>query len=94
VRIKDYGITGNQASKDLKVLRRGNLLVVVVELSYLGRDLSDLPTLESVAGVQDDPVLLLELPQLRVDVKRPAKVSLKERPLVDWHRDILPTDTH
>jgi len=50
---------------------------VVVELSYLGRDLSDLPTLEPVASVQDDPVLLLELPQLRVDVERPAEVRLK-----------------
>ena len=50
---------------------------MVVELSDLGGDLSDLPALEAVAGVEDDAVLLLELPQLRVDVEGSPEVSLE-----------------
>ena len=52
---------------------------MIVELSDLGGDLTDLPPLEAVPGVKDDPVLLLELPQLRVDVESSPKVCLKKR---------------
>ena len=51
---------------------------MIVELSDLGGDLTDLPPLEAVPGVKDDPVLLLELPQLRVDVESSAKVCLEK----------------
>ena len=52
------------------------LLVVVVELSDLGGDVSDLRPPESVLLVQDGPVGLLVLPQLGVDVEGPAEVAL------------------
>ena len=51
---------------------------MIVELSDLGGDLTDLPPLEAIPGVKDDPVLLLELPQLRVDVESSAKVCLEK----------------
>ena len=53
-----------------------DLLVVVVELANLGGDLAYLPPLEVVLAVEDVAVLLLELPQLRVDVKGAAEVGL------------------
>lgn len=49
---------------------------MVVELADLGGDLADLPALESVARVERAAVLLLELPQLRVDVERAPEVAL------------------
>lgn len=52
------------------------LLIVIIELSYLGGDLADLPSLQSIFGVKDLSVLLLELPQFRVNVESSAKVGL------------------
>lgn len=49
---------------------------MIVKLSYFGGNLSDLPPLQSILGVEDLPVLLLELPQFRVNVEGSAKVSL------------------
>ena len=49
---------------------------MVVELPDLRGYLADLPPLEAVARVQHDPVLLLELPQLGVDIKCASKVGL------------------
>lgn len=53
-----------------------HLLIVVVELPDLGGDLADLPSLQPVLGVEDLAVLLLELPQLGVDVEGAAEVRL------------------
>jgi hypothetical protein len=53
------------------------LLVMIVELSDFRCDFSNLPPLEAVSRIEDGPMLLLKLPQLRVDVERPAEVSLK-----------------
>jgi hypothetical protein len=50
---------------------------MIVELSDFRCDFSDLPSLEAVSRIEDGPMLLLKLPQLRVDVERPAEVSLK-----------------
>ena len=49
---------------------------MVVELPDLRGYLADLPPLEAVPRVQHRPVLLLELPQLRVDVEGAAEVGL------------------
>ena len=62
---------------------------MVVELSDLGGDLSDLPALEAVAGVEDDAVLLLELPQLRVDVEGSPEVSLEGHAINSAHEQKL-----
>jgi hypothetical protein len=50
---------------------------MIVELSDFRCDFSNLPPLEAVSRIEDGPMLLLKLPQLRVDVERPAEVSLK-----------------
>lgn len=49
---------------------------MVIELSYFRSDFSNLPTLKSIFTVEDPSVLLLELPQLRVHVKRLSKVGV------------------
>lgn len=49
---------------------------MVVELADFGSDFSDLPSLESVSRIEHGTVLLLELPQLGVDVKRATEVGL------------------
>ena len=49
---------------------------MVVQLADLGGDLPDLPPLESVLPVKYGAVLLLELPEARVDVKGAAEVAL------------------
>ncbi len=51
---------------------------MIVELSDFRCDFSNLPPLEAVSRIEDGPMLLLKLPQLRVDVERPAEVSLKK----------------
>ena len=48
---------------------------MIIQLSNLARDLPDLPALQPVSRVEDGAVLLLELPQLCVDVERPAEVA-------------------
>lgn len=50
---------------------------MIIKLSDFRGYLADLPSLEAVAGVQDDSMLLLELPQLGVDVERASEVSLE-----------------
>lgn len=49
---------------------------MIVELSDLGGDLTDLPTFESVLGVQYLSVLLLKLPEFRVNIESSAEVRL------------------
>lgn len=49
---------------------------MVIQLAYLGRDLAYLPSLETVLAVEDVTMLLLEFPQLRVHIERPAEVRL------------------
>lgn len=49
---------------------------MVVELSNLGGNLANLPALETILGVEDLAMLLLKLPQLRVDVKGASKIRL------------------
>lgn len=49
---------------------------MIIKLPDLGRDLADLPPLQAVLGVEDHAVLLLELPQLRVDVEGAPEVRL------------------
>lgn len=49
---------------------------MIVQLSDLAGDFADLPTLEAVFRVEDEAMLLLEFPQLRVHVKRATKVRL------------------
>ena len=61
----------------LEMIVKVILLVMIVELSDFRCDFSDLPSLEAVSRIEDGPMLLLKLPQLRVDVERPAEVSLK-----------------
>ena len=49
---------------------------MVVELADFGGNFPYLPTFQTIAGIENGPVLLLELPQLGVDVEGAAKVSL------------------
>lgn len=57
---------------------RSILLVVIIELSDFRCNFSDLPSLESIASVENDSMLLLKFPQLRVDVECAAEVSLNK----------------
>jgi hypothetical protein len=52
------------------------LLVMVVELSYLGGNLADLPSFQVIFRVQNVPVLLLKSPQPRVGIESSLKMSL------------------
>lgn len=70
------GFTSNMSTR--------HLLVVVVELANLGGNLANLPALEAKLGVQYLTVLLLKLPQLRVDVKGASKVRLPLLVAVLW----------
>lgn len=49
---------------------------MVVQLSYFGSYFADLPPFETVFGIQNLPVLLLELPQLRVYIESSSKIRL------------------
>ena len=49
---------------------------MVIKLTNLGGNLSNLPSLEPVLGVEDLPVLLLKLPKFCIYIKCSAKIGL------------------
>lgn len=57
---------------------------MVVELSYFGGDLPDLPTLQTIFSIQYKTMLLLKFPQFRVNVERPSKIRLPLFMTVLW----------
>ena len=60
------------------------LLVMVVQLANFGGYLADLPAFQAVASIQNCAVLLLEFPQLCVNVECAAKVCLPLLVTVLW----------
>jgi len=53
-----------------------DLLVVIIELPNFASYFSDLPAFQAVLWVQNHAMLLLELPQLCVNIEGAAEVSL------------------
>lgn len=49
---------------------------MVVQLAYFRSDFANLPSLEAIPRVENGTMLLLEFPQLGVDVKGPTEISL------------------
>lgn len=54
----------------------GYSLIVIIKLSDFAGYFANLPALQSVLGVEHQAMLLLELPQLCVDIKGASKVRL------------------
>ena len=62
--------------KALQAQSRIYSLIMIIQLSNFTSYFADLPTLESVLGIEHEAMLLLKLPQLCVHVKRATKVVL------------------
>ena len=77
--LREVAAAADGLVEDVRLVQEADLaraqVVVVVQLPDLGRDVADLPPLHAAAG-QHLPVLLLELPQLAVDVERLVEVVL------------------